>query len=221
MKRTIFLLILFSLILSACGGGDVRDLSTPSSRLVGHWKSKTVIGIEKFFSEVNPDTDEGTYTEYEPGNGTVSIMTYKIENEAPEGERLTILAISPDGTELPQEEFVLKKDGQHAQMLGYYFEYIDGMTGLNPSEIKPTYTPSIPIYEIVKDTGLYETASADSEMQAVLLVGHRLTPRNGEAEPTCKDVDAGGGMIITSCYMESLSTGRSGWVIRKWMTRIQ
>jgi len=115
MRRTIQILVLFALLLSACGGG--RDLSTPSSRLVGHWKSNTIEGNEKFFSVVDPNTGKGTYTEYNPGDGTVSVMTYKIENEAPEGERLTILAISPDGTELPQEEFVLKKDGQHAQML--------------------------------------------------------------------------------------------------------
>ena len=226
MKRAILILVLFALLLSACGGGILpsRDLYTPSSRLVGHWKSYTVDGAEKFFSVVDPDTGQGTYTEYNPKDGTVSVMTYKIYNETSDGEKLTILAIAPDGTELPQMEFVLIKDGKQAQMLGYYFEYVDGKTKLDPSDEKPTPTStqpsSVTVYKIIHDTGLYKDNTVESEQLAVLRIGHRLTPANGQSTPHCENLDAGGGMMIHSCYMKSLVTGESGWVISKWMSKI-
>lgn len=233
LKTVVFVFVLFGLLLSACGGSgglqapapgfdfSNRDLSIPSSRLVGHWKSNTVKGEEKYFSEINPETGEGIYTDYDPDSQAVTVMSYKIGNEDADGEKLIILATTEDGIELPSEEFVLNKDGQNTLMFGHYFSYIDEKTEFDLSELHPDIQPerSDTIYVVIKDTGLYETADADSIMRAVLPVGYRLTPRNGEEEPDCKNVEAGGGMTITSCYMESLSTGQSGWVIKKWMTK--
>jgi hypothetical protein len=44
------------LFLSGCG----RDLSTPSSRLVGHWADTENLKIEYYFSRIDSKTNEGT-----------------------------------------------------------------------------------------------------------------------------------------------------------------
>jgi len=79
----------------------------------------------------------------------------------------------------------------------------------------------ITVYEVNKDTGLYKDNNADSEQLAVLRIGHRLTPANGQSTPQCESIDAGGGMTIHLCYMTSLETDESGWVISKWMTKVE
>lgn len=235
MKKIVFVIVLFSLLLSACtGGGNVseqlslaftgRDLSTPSSRLVGHWKSQTISGNEKFFSEIDQETGEGTYTDYDPGNGAVTVMTYKIDKTSDSG-KLTILATTSDGTELSPMEIITYEDGKSAMIVDSYFSYMNDKTEFDSSDIKPTkqqptQTPAYGIYKVNKSTGLYESADADSDMRMALPEGYLLKPRNGESEPDCKDVNAGYGMIIHLCYMESISTGQAGWVIKKWMTKI-
>jgi|GEM_PF-3899836 hypothetical protein len=76
------------------------------------------------------------------------------------------------------------------------------------------------VYKVIHDTGLYKDNTVESEQLAILRIGHRLTPANGESTPYCENLDAGGGMIIHSCYMESLETGEKGWVISKWMSKV-
>ena len=116
------------LILSACSGGGGRDLSTPSSRLVGHWRADTARKIEYYFSEINPDTGEGIQAEYDPKDGTVFICKYKINSEAPDGENLTILLTAPDGMEIPSADFVINEDGMNAKMRAYTIAYLDDKT---------------------------------------------------------------------------------------------
>ncbi len=79
--------VIFMLILSSCGG---RDLSTPSSRLVGHWVADTGIKTEYYYSDIDSKTKVGSLTEYDPRDGTVFICNYTIFSEAPDGEMVTL-----------------------------------------------------------------------------------------------------------------------------------
>ena len=57
-------IMLAVIILSACG----HDLSTPSSRLVGHWRNDTLneTGVDYYFSEIDENTKEGIFTRHWP-----------------------------------------------------------------------------------------------------------------------------------------------------------
>ena len=90
-----------------------------------------------------------------------------------------------------------------------------------PTNTPEPTEPKITVYEVNHDTGLYKDNNADSEQLAVLRIGHRLTPANGQSTPQCESIDAGGGMTIHLCYMTSLETDESGWVISKWMTKVE
>ena len=92
--------------------------------------------------------------------------------------------------------------------------------GKDLSTPEPT-EPKITVYEVNHDTGLYKDNTADSEQLDILRIGHRLTPANGQSTPQCESIDAGGGITIHLCYMTSLETDESGWVISKWMTKVE
>ena len=136
--RKFFLAIVMTalLFISACGGG--RDLSTPSSRLVGHWISDHEIEkgyhIEYYFSEIDPATGKGLVTEYDPRDGTVFILTYVINSQALEGEKLVILETAPDGMEIPRTEFEISKDGLTAKMRKFTITYVDEKTDFEPKK---------------------------------------------------------------------------------------
>ena len=226
MKRTIFLLILFSLILSACGGGDVRDLSTPSSRLVGHWKSLGYTKAEYYFSKTDKETGVGEITEYAPRTGTVSTGTYKIVSEKPGGEDITISAIWSGYEELPLDhiEFTIQEDGLKAIMRAFTIEYIDQKTDFDLSDLKPTDTPetptqtptldpSITIYQVAMDgVGFYETPTSDNA-QYVLDMEDRLIPADGATTAQCT-ATVRDGTNINMCHMYSPRLGVDGWVWR-------
>ena len=78
--------VILMLILSGCG----RDLSTPSSRLVGHWAADGAIKTEYYYSEIDSRTKVGTLTEYDPRSGTVITCNYGIFNEVPTGENVSL-----------------------------------------------------------------------------------------------------------------------------------
>jgi hypothetical protein len=113
------------------GGG--RDLSTPSSRLVGHWRVIREIEkgyhIEYYFSEIDSETGLGKQTEYDPRDGTVFICDYEISSESPDGEALRIFVSCPGYEEFDDfTEFVIQKDGLKAQMRKFFIEYVDDKT---------------------------------------------------------------------------------------------
>lgn len=81
MRLAIFLLLSI-LLLAGC---DQRDLSTPASRLVGHWRSRT---FEYYFSPVNPQTNEGVFIQ--DIEGIVLHGIYQIISEEQRGEELVI-----------------------------------------------------------------------------------------------------------------------------------
>lgn len=227
MKKTIFILALFALLLSACGGG--RDLSTPSSRLVGHWKRKdpTDSQFEYYFSEIDPDTDEGTLTLYSVGVGTTFISSYKILSEAPGGENISLMVTNPSGIFPINVEFVIEKDGLSAKMMEFYIEYVDGKTEFDLSDLKPTQTPtktpvqtptldpSIPVYRIfTNNVGLYETLTSETPLYT-LSSGERLIPANGGTTLICESISEG----ILMCHMYSLRLEVNGWVSRSYLIK--
>lgn len=121
------------LLLSACGNS--RDLSTPSSRLVGHWKSKGFTKAEYYFSPVGEKTGEGKQTEYDPRDGTVFICNYTVSSETPEGENLRIYVSCQGYEEFAHfTEFVIQKDGLTAKMHNFTIEYIDLKTEYEPEK---------------------------------------------------------------------------------------
>ena len=124
MKRLIILFVLFAFILVGCG----RDLSTPSSRLVGHWRAKTGIKTEYYINKIDPKTKEGTITEYDPGAGTVFIGKYTIFSEAPDKEEVTLDVDWPGDFDFGNTEFWVQKDGMSATMHMFWIEYVDGKT---------------------------------------------------------------------------------------------
>lgn len=131
MKKYLGCLVVMMLavfILSACGGG--RDLSTPSSRLVGHWRTiNTPSMSEYYFGEIDKETGEGTFAEYGITSGKIYKDTYKVISETPDGEDITI-------TVLPFEDIHtsinIAKDGLTANLMDFTIEYIDDKTEYEP-----------------------------------------------------------------------------------------
>lgn len=230
MKRTIFILVILALLLSACEvGGNSRDLSTPSSRLVGRWKSKAETATEKYFSEIDPDTGEGTYTEYNIKDGTVFIMKYMIISEAPGGEKLTILYTSPDGNRFPYADLVIQKDGLRAKFRDYYIEYIDGKTEFDVSDHGPIPT-SVPIteYEVRGNyASLYEPSTSHIPRSAppdgeryTLLNGERLIPGDSASTAYCSKKAEEEDYLFGYCYVYSPRLGIEGWIMRMFLVEI-
>ena len=115
--------VLLMFLLYGCG----RDLSTPSRRLVGHWRSTTGIEAEYFISEIDSKTGQGTITEYNSLDGTVYIGKYRIRDEQPKGNKVAIIATWPEGAQ-NQIEFSVAEDGSGGTMHKFYIKYVDGKT---------------------------------------------------------------------------------------------
>ena len=78
--RLVIFLLLSILLLASC---EQRDLSTPASRLVGHWRSRT---FEYYFSPISPQTKEGVFIQ--DIEGIVLHGVYQIINEEQSGDEL-------------------------------------------------------------------------------------------------------------------------------------
>jgi hypothetical protein len=113
MKVSVIVVVIM-LILSSCG----RDLSTPSSRLVGHWRAETTRKIEYYISK-------STITEYDPGDGSVFTGKYTIFSETPDGEKVTLDVIWPGGNGDDLIDFMVGKDGNSTIMMSFRINYID------------------------------------------------------------------------------------------------
>lgn len=99
-----------------------RDFSTPSSRLVGHWKivtnKKTKTQIEYFFSAINGDAGvmiQCNHTINKPSKDEVYFAYYGIRKEDTQGTSLLIEAAwSP--TMIGILSFEIDKDGKTGTM---------------------------------------------------------------------------------------------------------
>lgn len=229
MKRAVLILVFFVLFLSACSGG--RDLSTPSSRLKGHWTRKDLTDsqFEYYFSGIDPDTGEGTITSYNVGEGTTFVSKYKIYNEAPGGENIALIVTTPSGMEIPfNMEFVIAKDGLSAKMMEFNIEYIDGKTEFELSDLKPTQTPTqgptqtptldpnITVYQVLTfNVGFYESPTSKTPLY-ILDLGDRLIPANGEYTYSCERQSEN----IFMCHMYSPRLEVDGWVWRFYLREV-
>lgn len=115
--------LILMLILSGCS----RDLSTPSSRLVGHWVAETGVKTEYYYSEIDSKTKVGTLTEYDPRNGTVVTCNYDIFTEVPNGENVTLEEACP-GDIAAIVDYVVKEDGTTALRMSTRMNYVDSKT---------------------------------------------------------------------------------------------
>ena len=111
------------LILSGCS----RDLSTPSSRLVGHWVATTVLKTEYYYSEIDSKTKIGILIEYDPGKGTELSCAYSVFNEVPNGEDVTLEEACP-GDIAAIVDYVVKEDGTTALRMSTRMNYVDSKT---------------------------------------------------------------------------------------------
>jgi len=107
-------LLLSILLLASC---EQRDLSTPSSRLVGHWRSRS---FEYYFSPVDQQTKEGVFIQ--DIEGIVLHGVYQIIDEEKDGEELVfrfnvpevgqgrgLFRIQQDGLKMEVREFPYPK----------------------------------------------------------------------------------------------------------------
>ena len=90
-------------------------------------------------------------------------------------------------------------------------------TGLQgASEMRDSYrsnssSSTIPIYSITRKTGFY--SSLDSEdYSETLSAGTKIKPANNATSLDCRTRDVQG-ISITSCHIEILGSGRTGWVL--------
>jgi hypothetical protein len=127
-KQLVCFIVAFvlTLILSACS----RDISTPSSRLVGHWRVNMPVEYEWYFSGIDSKTGEGTLTEYNPIDDSVGIGQYKIFSEIPDGYTVTIVYKGPvDSGFDTMDVIVVQKDGMRATVINLLtMDYIDNKT---------------------------------------------------------------------------------------------
>lgn len=233
MRKTLFSVVVImvaSIMLSACEAG--RDLSTPSSRLVGHWRTINVVAMsEYYFGEINEETGKGTFAEYDMRNGSLAKGTYKVVRETPGGEEITIrpTLFGYEDLDLPagvldlEEDLVVQKDGLKAKMMNFYIEYVDDKTEFDPSDPSttriptltpiptPTLDPSITIYQVLMDNvGFYENPTDDNP-QNVFNMKERVIPANGASTRHCEFVQRASGPV-RMCHLYSPRLAVDGWV---------
>jgi hypothetical protein len=79
-------------------------------------------------------------------------------------------------------------------------------------------TNGAPIYKVTQSTGLYNAPDTDADLIAELSVGTLLKPADNEKFYDCESfVDSG--TTYTLCNVEVVDTGKSGWVLQKWIER--
>ena len=79
-------------------------------------------------------------------------------------------------------------------------------------------TDSILSYEVIKSTGLYSALDINADMIAELSVGTLLEPADGRNSLYCDSFDDSG-MTFTLCEVKVVQTGKTGWVLKKWVEK--
>lgn len=109
-----------------------RDLTTPSLRLIGHWKSEA--GDNLYYSTIDTSTGIGSYFLVQP-NGNVAHYHYSIVSEMPNGERVKVKLLYSDDWSR-EETYYISKGGKRmiieTVLLGFEvsatLEYVDSKT---------------------------------------------------------------------------------------------
>ena len=79
-------------------------------------------------------------------------------------------------------------------------------------------TDSIPSYKVIKSTGLYSAFDINADMIAELSIGTLLVPADGRNSLYCDSFDDSG-MTFTLCKVKDVKTGKTGWVLKKWVEK--
>lgn len=105
MKTTIAAIVALLVV-----GVEARDLTTPSSRLIGHWTRDVRGGtMHEYFGPLDPATETGPYAWVEP-SGRVVKHRYKVLAEIPGGTDLTIqILFTAGGTR--SDRYDVARDG--------------------------------------------------------------------------------------------------------------
>lgn len=152
-KIFIVLTLLLVLLIPNFGFNKKRNLSTPLSRLIGHWQDSN--GFEYYFSPADRSTMTGSLVRVIPNKeklmkafpgqidkhdtklfGRATYCQYKILSQVPKGKEVKIAMLWPPedfNFPLPKEmTFNIERNGKHMQMLlkrtDMTLEYIDSKT---------------------------------------------------------------------------------------------
>lgn len=92
-----------------------RDLSTPSSRLIGHWKTPLANNREAhwFFSKINLDTKSAEVIMIDASTGKTNRVQYRIFNEDTLKEEVVTQLVGDKGY---KETYIIPKDGLSFKM---------------------------------------------------------------------------------------------------------
>jgi len=115
-----------------------RDLSTPATRLVGHWLNLSD-STHLYFGPTDPTTHTGTVRQRAAGSGgRVVRFRYTIGPQAPVGEQIAVEIVSSDGAHWCERyhRFRVAPDGQAMTrsflcgdiMVQQIFRYLDART---------------------------------------------------------------------------------------------
>jgi len=128
LSITVVLLVI-SILLMACGG---RDLSRPSTRLVGHWGHSPFEGmgeplVELYFGELN---EEGVGSYFYLAGGETGYLQYRVVSES--GDTVTISVGTEPSTMTNEatDTFEVAADGSTFidMYLDNVYQYIDSKT---------------------------------------------------------------------------------------------
>lgn len=134
-----FLALLLAILVSiSCHAGNKkRDLSTPSSRLIGWWQDTD--GVRYYFGTVNESTEIGSFTTIFPDKLKVN-CSYEVLSQNMQGARIKVKFHCEGGSSLPSEltgldkvTYYVEKDG--SQMMGAIFVPSVGKI-INPIPLK-------------------------------------------------------------------------------------
>jgi hypothetical protein len=102
--------LLTSAVIQSLGAQTPRDLSTPASRLVGHWI--TAGNTHNYFGPTDTLSDIGNLTWVEvAAGGKVVKHRYKVISQTPAGEQLTLQILFGAGGDRV-DQCVIAKDGK-------------------------------------------------------------------------------------------------------------
>jgi len=95
---------------------------------------------------------------------------------------------------------------------GYSNSSSSASSGKSSSNSSTGPSNSKPIYQITRETGLYKSLTS-SDYSKTLTSGTRVKPAYGSSSLNCQTVDEYG-VKITSCNIEVVNTGETGWVLK-------
>jgi hypothetical protein len=92
-------------------------------------------------------------------------------------------------------------------------------TSSNSSSSATVVAQGAPLYRITKSTGLYPSTDMNAVEIEILGVGTLLKPAYNSDSFNCLAL-VENGLAYPQCYVEVIETGKTGWVLQKWMEKV-